>query len=334
MQPDAIRVAPGSPVGDRAPMSAASPERLAPPVAPPRLEDHFERGTALALLARGHPYDFVETYALLRTAYGYTSSAANLGLWRAWPGAVDGAVDPGQRLVELLVERALAGSHRSDLLGTLDVLDVGSGLGQAALDLAQRFPAAQVRGANINARQLAFANALAASHGLSARVRHDRVDACGGLVPAFGAGAFDLITAVECVGHFTDPSRFLTDVRALLRPGAVFVCCMNVARGTLPVALRALLRASYGFVPEAVAAWRARCASAGLDVVEELDLTDDVLARGTAQVRERLQLREVREAIPFAARTLVRAQLAVVQRAVTEGALGYAAFVVRRARSA
>lgn len=310
----------GPPVTD-----SASPPPASTGPAPPALAQFFERGSALSLALRGHPYDFVETYEILRAAYGYSSASVNLGLWRAALAPSREALDPGQRLVRHLVDHAAARAPH-------DILDVGSGLGQAAVDLARWFESARVRGANINERQLSYANALAHSHGVSNRVQHVRADACGGLRAAFGAEAFDLALAVECVGHFASPASFLGDLRDVLRVGGALACCMNVARGPLPLSLRTVLSATYGFVPRPLAEWAELCRAAGLEVSAEGDLTEPVLVEGIAQVRARLATDEVRAAVPFGARALLRAQLEVARSAVERGALGYAYLVARRAR--
>jgi SAM-dependent methyltransferase len=136
---------------------------------------------------------------------------------------------------------------------------------------------------------------------------------------------------VECIGHFAQPARFLADLRTVLRPGGVFVCCMNVATAPLPLSLRTVLSATYGFVPRPLPAWRALAQDAGFEAVGEGDLTQAVLVEGIAHVRVRLQRQEVQRSVPFAARALVRAQLEVAAAAVHRGALGYAWLVVRRA---
>ena len=275
----------------------------------PHIEDFFERGSAAKLLLRGHPYDFADTYAVLRHAYGYRGHHVNLGLWDEAMVANSGDIDAGTRLVRWLWTK-------SGLPRGARVLDVGSGLGQAAIDLVGVHGAREVVGLNINARQLRFAHALA-------------VDACSEIETSISAHGFDAAFAVESVGHFHDPSGFLRGLRHALVPGGVFVCCMNVARGPMPASMRAMLRVTYGFVPASLDAWRARLQSHGLSVVGGGDITDAVLGRGTAWARARLRDDGVRAAIAPLTRALVQGQLAITARAVQQGSLGYAWLVAR-----
>ncbi len=293
------------------------------PRAAPQLADYFVRGTALGLIARRHPYDFIETYDVLQRAYGYRSRYVNLGLWR--PSLVeDGdALDPGERLVRFLCAR-------SGVRGARRVLDAGSGLGQGAIDLLRWLDAARVDGVNVNERQIAFANALARTGSVEDRVVHARADACSELPGRFGDDAFDAVFAVECVGHFQRPQQFLADVRRILQPGGVFVCCLNVATGPLPIGMRAMLKTTYGFVPRPRAFWTDALADAGLTVTDEGDLTDAVLQDGAAAVLARLQEDEVRRALPGLTVALVERQLRLVIDAVARGRLGYTWIVARR----
>ena len=290
--------------------------------APPHIEDFFERGSGLKLLLRGHPYDFVDTYAVLRHAYGYRGHHVNLGFWDDGLLAPAGYEDAGARLLRWVCARG-------GLQPGARVLDVGSGLGQAAVDLLQQHGAREVVGININARQLRFANALAAAAGCADRVSHHQVDACTSIEASVSRQAFDAVFAVECVGHFKDPDGFLRGVRHALAPGGVFVCCMNVARAPVTPSLRTMLRATYGFVPATMDLWRTRLQSHGLSVVEHGDITDAVLARGTAFARTRLRDEAVQAALPALTRALVHGQLAITARAVAAGSLGYAWLVAR-----
>ncbi len=90
-------------------------------------ERHFIPATLLGLIRRGHPYDFVETYRLTQALYGYRAAYVNLGLW------TEGALtdEAGRKLAYRVADEL----HlvKGDYL-----IDVGSGLGQAAVDLAVR----------------------------------------------------------------------------------------------------------------------------------------------------------------------------------------------------
>lgn len=289
---------------------------------PPRLEHFFEQGSALKLVLRGHPYDFVNTYQVLRDAYGYRSHYVNLGFWRAELVDESAAMDPGTRLVRFLMERS--GAARGGR-----VLDVGSGLGQGALDLQSWLDAEKVVGINVNPRQLAFANALATHEGKAARVHHQHTDACADLGSTLGVGSFDAAFAVECVGHFPTPPRFFQGLRAVLAPGAPFVCCLNIAKERLPLPFRAMVRMSYGFVPRPLPFWLEMLAASGFTLVEHGDITDAVLRDGVAAVRARLSDPELRARLPALTAALVGRQLVLTASAVERGSLGYCWIVAR-----
>lgn len=289
----------------------------------PRLAAFFERGSALKLAWRGHPYDFVDTYEVLRAAYGYRSHYVNLGLWQTAQVADSGAMDPATRLVRFLMERS--GLSHADR-----VLDVGSGLGQGALDLQHWLSATRVVGINVNPRQLAFANALAAASARAGEVQHQAVDACTGLGSAFLPASFDAAFAVECIGHFKDPAGFFAGLATVLANDAPFVCCLNVAKQPLPPLFRAMMRATYGFVPRSLAFWLETIARSGLVVTAHGDITGPVLADGVAAVQARLLDETVRRSIPPLTGHLVKRQLAMTESAVGRGLLGYSFIVAHQ----
>lgn len=278
----------------------------------PDLTRHFERGSIAKLLARGHPYDFVETYETVRALYGYSAWYVNLGLW------TDGArtVEAGRRLALRVAEPlGLApGEH---------LVDAGSGLGQAALDLVERYALASVWGVNVNPRQVAFANDLARGTGRADRVHHDVADACSALEgrPRHSA---DGVLAIECIGHFADPMGFLRGVRHVLRPGRRIAFCLNVARTTLTALDRRLVAATFGFVPATLATWEERLADAGFASVETVDLTRDVTGALGPILTARLTCpTEQVRALPWSTRFVVDTMQRFTTRAVERGRVGY-----------
>ena len=263
----------------------------------PVLSDHFVPGSLWGLVRRGHPYDFVETYEVLREVYGYRGDYVNLGLWGE-------AEEPGRALVYRVAD-ALR-------LGTGDrLLEVGSGLGQAAVDLLARHELAEVVGVNPNPGQRGYANALAA--GLP--VTHLDGDACALEVGEGFAG----VLAVECAGHFSDPAAFLSGAFGALRPGGRIALCSNVARGRPGWLGRLVMQATYGFVPATGEAWEARLAAAGFTEVERVDLTSPVLGGVTNAVLASLPDARV----GWSTRLVMRLQLGLAARALRAGTLGY-----------
>jgi SAM-dependent methyltransferase len=281
------------------------------PVRPPALADHFRREGLLGVLRRGHPYDALETYEVLRALYGYSAAYVNYGLWEA--GA--GSVEPGRRLAEVAAD-ALALEPGGRLL------DVGSGLGQAAIDLARRHDLARVLGVNRSERQVGYANALARAEGLEARVEHEVGDATdlGGLA----AGSYDAVLALECAGHFTAPDAFLGRARRALRAGGRIALTLNVAGRPTRWFERALFRRAYGFVPASATTWTERLARAGFVGIERRDLTERTIAAAADVCLARLarpspELRRV----AWSTRAWVGLLLRLMRRAIRSGALRY-----------
>ena len=85
------------------------------------------------------------------------------------------------------------------------VLDLGTGTGAGAFRIAQRFPDAEVVGADISERMLDVARANTPGE-LDGRVRFERADASA--LP-FGDGAFDLVAHANMIPFFDEVDRVL-----------------------------------------------------------------------------------------------------------------------------
>lgn len=276
------------------------------------LERHFVRGSVLGLLRRGHPYDFLETYQTLRALYGYESHYVNLGLW------TDGeaTTEAGRRLA-LRVAEPLG-------LGAGDrLVDAGSGLGQAAVDLARLYQLGAVYGVNVNPRQVAFAQELAAEAGLSAVIEHACADACTALAE-LPAGCASGVIAIECAGHFADPRGFLCGAHHVLAPGRRLSICLNVSSGPSSRWDRALIRASFGFVPETAELWEERLRSAGFADVTRVDLTSQVTGALARIIGARLDCpTEQVRSLPAGTRRVIRLLHDATRSAVEHGRVKY-----------
>jgi SAM-dependent methyltransferase len=272
---------------------------------PPVLERHFVRGSFLGWLLRGHPYDFVETYRVVRALYGYRAWYVNLGLWAK--GAA--TVEPGRAL-------ALRVADELALCAGESAIDAGAGLGQAAVDLCQTYRLGSVRGINVNQRQVAFARELAQASGLEGRITHVVADACSAL-SALPARSCDGVLAIECVGHFSDPLGFLRGARHVLRPGRRLAFCLNVANRELTFFQRMVIRTSFGFLPATRQTWEERLASAGFEEIRAVDLTAEVTGALCRALDERLaRPTETLSALPWTTRAAVRWLSAVTHDAV------------------
>jgi len=109
--------------------------------------------------------------------------------------------------------------------GRARVLDLGCGVGSAALFLAERAPA-QVYGVTLSPRQVALARRWAAMRQsrLHGGCRFDEADFCA-LPQALEAGTrgIDLAFSIEAFVHAESAGAFLAQVSRILRPGGRLV---------------------------------------------------------------------------------------------------------------
>lgn len=98
-----------------------------------------------------------------------------------------------------------------------DVLDLGTGVGHVALELARR--GARAAGVDVAAGQVEAARRAAAERGLAVDLRVARAEAT-----TFGDDAFDVVTACQCWLYF-ELEAAAREVRRVLRDGGVLVTC-------------------------------------------------------------------------------------------------------------
>jgi 2-polyprenyl-3-methyl-5-hydroxy-6-metoxy-1,4-benzoquinol methylase len=163
------------------------------------------------------------------------------------------------------------------------VLDVGCGAGVAAVELAKRFPAAQVEGIDLDEASIDLARAGARAAGVDVRFRvRDAAD------PGLD-GAYDLITLFDSLHHLARPVETLRRLRALLAPGGTLLVAEHRADGVferfthlisvihcLPTAMAEQPSAGLGAVmtPEKVAALGA---AAGFTDIHVAPIQHDLL---------------------------------------------------------
>lgn len=176
------------------------------------------------------------------------------------------------------------------------VLEVGSGGGQLAVDLATRRRDLTITGVDLSAAQVARAMRRAEKAGVGDRVQFVQGDALA--LPVDDA-AFDAVVSVASIKHWPDPARGLAECARALRPGGTLVvveadrgCRLEdarafVARWRMPAPVR----------PLGLVLFRTFVAGQGLDLddgrrllaalplretsVERIDGTPGVLFRGT-----------------------------------------------------
>ncbi len=100
-------------------------------------------------------------------------------------------------------------------------LDLGTGTGAGARAVAERFPDAEVVGADLSERMLAEARAGLPEE-LAGRVRFERADASA--LP-FGDGAFQLVTLANMIPFFDELAR-------VVAPGGAIVFAYSGGAGT------------------------------------------------------------------------------------------------------
>ena len=138
---------------------------------------------------------------LSRYAFAARFAKLLLGGRRAAPnGSVQTTAVPGAT--------AAGGSPAS---AVLRVLDAGCGSGYGTAHLASLDPTLQVVGIDHNEEALAYARA----HYAGPNLRFARGD-CMAL--EFPDGEFDLVVAFEVLEHLSEPTKFLEQVRRVLRP--------------------------------------------------------------------------------------------------------------------
>jgi 2-polyprenyl-3-methyl-5-hydroxy-6-metoxy-1,4-benzoquinol methylase len=105
------------------------------------------------------------------------------------------------------------------------ILDVGCGAGGAAVELAKRFPAAQVEGIDLDEASIDLARANARAAGVDVRFRvRDAAD------PGLD-GPYDLITLFDSLHHLARPVDALRRLRALLAPAGTLLVAEHRADG-------------------------------------------------------------------------------------------------------
>lgn len=152
------------------------------------------------------------------------------------------------------------------------VLDLGCGFGITAQRWAARTGGAVV-GITQSGFQVEKATAAAAAAGLGERCTFRRADFAAPL-----PGPFDVVLAIEALGHAADLAAVLRNVRAALAPGGVFLWLEDLLVRPLEAdADTAELARRWSSPPlRAVSAVRTALADAGLRVRREIDLTGQV----------------------------------------------------------
>lgn len=98
------------------------------------------------------------------------------------------------------------------------VLEVGSGPGELALEIARRLPGAEVVGIDLAVAMIDAATERARSERLDDRVRFVLADAAA---PPLADATFDVAVSTLSLHHWTDPAAVFAEIARVLRPGGI-----------------------------------------------------------------------------------------------------------------
>lgn len=275
------------------------------------LEDCFVRASLKHFLKTHHPYDFIETYEILRRVFAYHAYYVNLGYWR------DGFET--KEAGRVLTEKAVAFLN---LKPGDSIIDVGSGLGQAAVDTCRAHDLARVVGINPNHRQVRFANMLAAQENLADKVVHVAGDACQDLHRLEHLG-YTSILALECANHFPNPVSFFKAARNVIGPGGTIALSINVLGHSPSLKQQWLTRAAFGFSPVPVTTWVERLADARFENISLTDVSEFVLKRGLTFALQRLEQTHSTLKCSALQKMYVKLQLKTAFKSAESGSLQY-----------
>lgn len=110
-------------------------------------------------------------------------------------------------------------SARSGLAATSEisaVLEIGSGPGEVALEIARRLPGGEIVGIDLAGAMIEAAVERARAARLADRVRFVLAD--GAALP-FADGTFDVAVSTLSLHHWDDPAAVFAEIARVLRPG-------------------------------------------------------------------------------------------------------------------
>jgi len=113
----------------------------------------------------------------------------------------------------------------ADMLGDIEprnktILDIGSGLGAIAVELACKYGAASVIGVDVEPHLVEHSRERARKNGLDDKVSFKQVSP--GALP-FSDSTFDIVLTKDAIVHIPDKPPFYRDILRVLKPGGAFV---------------------------------------------------------------------------------------------------------------
>ena len=149
-------------------------------------------------------------------AYDFMNSAMSLGQHRRWRN----------RALDMLTPRLDSSPRR--------ILDIATGTGDVAFALARRFPNTAITGLDLSEGMLRVARHRLETTPLPGKTSIEFLQGDSLDLP-FADGSFDLVTVAYGVRNFADIRRGLTEIRRVMRPGALLcVIELSVPASSLP----------------------------------------------------------------------------------------------------
>ena len=278
----------------------------------PDFNDFFRTGSAWEMWRNENPYEFVQTYEVMKEAFGYDLQYVNFGYW---PDGLT-TVEAGREM-SLLVGNAL-GLSKGDRL-----LEGGSGLGQAAIDLCKHFDLDRAVGMNPCVPQVEYANKLAQFYGFGDRIQHEVCDASKRIFE-IEPGTFTHGMAMECIGVFPDPDAFLRGMYQQLPSGGRMAFTVVTSPGNASKFQDWSGKLFFGVGTLPGKRWAQRLEEAGFVEVQRQDITEEVLSPMLSVVRERIESQpEILHQIGPMLRLAVLFIMGASERGLAKKRLGY-----------
>ena len=221
----------------------------------------------------------------------------------------------------------------ADLQGATAIVDAGCGVGGTVFELARR-SSAHVTGINICRHQLGIAERRAEASPLAERVGFRWGD-CAERLPLPDASV-DVVVNVESACHYSNRGQFVAECARILRPGGMLVAMDWVARDGMTPAdydrVIAPLCDAWAMVSlERPASYRALVRDAGLELLEDEWLGDEVLDNARLFSRGAAQLSTLASLAPLTpARRRLRRQFATLSEAWLAGDFGLYRYAARK----
>jgi len=192
---------------------------------------------------------------------------------------------PIEQAADRLTDQVAA---RLDLKPGTSLLDVGSGMGTPAVHLATNWPV-EITGITISERQVRESTELAKAKGLADRVRFHLADA---MRMPFPDASFDAAYALESIIHMDRPVA-LREMARVVRPGGRIVLTDLYDRTDGSAGERSLIHflADAWLMSPLIGRddYPGLAAEAGLEVVEVLDVSENVLWKTLSMLDQQLR---------------------------------------------